>query len=206
MMVLKGLYAITDSKLTPKESILDLVRSAITGGAKIIQLRDKEKTDRELKDLAEKLCLLCREMDAIFMVNDRPELAAGIGAHGVHIGKDDTDISTARKLLPGGIIGVSCYNSIERAVEMERRGADYVAFGSLFPSPTKPGAVKAPLSLVQNAKMRLKIPVCGIGGITPENAKLAVDAGADMVAVISSLWKAASVKEQAQRFSRLFKT
>jgi len=203
-MKLKGLYAITDEKLTPPESILDMVRSAIIGGAKIIQLRDKKRADRDLLDVARKLCLLCRDMGVIFMINDRVELAQKVNAHGVHIGKDDTDIFTARRMLPGRIIGVSCYNSLDRALEMENRGADYAAFGSLFPSSTKPGAVRADPALIKEAKSRLQIPVCAIGGITPENAPLAVEAGADMVAIVSSLWKAKDIRRQAERFARLF--
>ncbi len=204
-MKLQGLYAITDSVLTPLESILDKTREAISGGARVIQFREKTKSDEELLDAALKLCTLCREMGAVFIVNDRVELARMVNAHGVHIGKDDADIASARRMLPGGIIGVSCYNSLDLAVKMEREGADYVAFGSLFSSVTKPEAVRADLDLIREAKQRLTIPVCAIGGITPENAGHVIEAGADMVAVISALWKAGDIRTQAERFACRFK-
>jgi len=203
-MKLKGLYAITDTAPTPEQSLLDKVKAAISGGAGIIQLRAKEKTDRELLDIARNLCLLCKEMGSVFIVNDRVELAQRVSAHGVHIGKEDTDLSTVRRMLPRKIIGVSCYNSLDAAVEMEKKGADYVAFGSLFPSPTKPEAVHAPLSLLKVAKKRLTVPICAIGGITPENTAQVVEAGAAMVAVISGLWCADDIFSQAQRFARQF--
>jgi len=201
---LKGLYAITDSNLISQDSIVQRVSEAILGGAAIIQLREKERSDGELMELASRLCHLCKKQGAIFIVNDRVKLAQKVHAHGVHIGKDDSDLYTARKMLPDKIIGVSCYNSLQRAIEMEEAGADYVAFGSFFPSPTKPQAVKAPLTLLQEARKVLSIPICAIGGITPENAAHVIEAGAHMVAVISSLWKAPDIKEQAQRFARLF--
>ncbi len=203
-MKLEGLYAITDAALTPEPSLLNKVRKAIGGGASIVQFREKEKTDRELLDTARSLCLLCREMGAVFIVNDRVELAQRVDAHGVHIGKDDCELSTVRRMLPGRIIGVSCYNSLEAALEMEKGGADYVAFGSVFPSPTKPEAVHAPLSLLKAAGKRLRVPVCAIGGITVENAAQVLEAGAAMAAVISGLWTADDIFSQAERFARLF--
>ncbi len=203
-MKLRGLYAITDSRLTPTPSILEMVDKAISGGAAIVQLRDKNKPDKELLEMATRLCRLCKDRGVIFIVNDRIELAKLTDAHGIHIGKDDIDPSSARAMLPGKIIGVSCYNSLETAIEAEKAGADYVAFGSFFPSPTKPNAVEVPLRLLTQARTSLRIPICAIGGIDPNNAIQTIYAGADMVAVISSLWEAPDVKAQAQRFAKLF--
>ena len=204
-MRLQGLYAITGAELVADETLMHEVRKAILGGAKIVQLREKKRTDSELINTAQKLCTLCKDMGAVFIINDRIELAQKVEAHGIHIGKDDIDLFTARRMLPNGIIGVSCYNSLETAIEMERKGADYVAFGSFFLSPTKPQAVHVPLSLLRAAKTRLTIPVCSIGGITPENAEQLVEAGADMLAVISSLWQAPDIRRQAERFACLFR-
>ncbi len=200
---LRGLYAITDSLMLHAPDMPEKVRKAIAGGASIIQLREKHLPDEKLLDTALQLCAICREMGAVFIINDRVELARMVNAHGVHIGKDDMELSAARQRFPG-IIGVSCYNSLDRAIRLEKAGADYVAFGSIFPSPTKPGATRASLSLLQEARRRLAVPVCAIGGITPENAMEAIKAGAQMVAVISSLWNAPDTAEQARRFARLF--
>jgi thiamine-phosphate pyrophosphorylase len=187
-MKLKGLYAITDERLTPYHRIEEMVAAAIEGGASVVQLRDKGLEDHLLEPIAARLLQICERYGALFIVNDRVELAARIGAHGVHIGKDDAGYSHARRLMGDRIVGVSCYDSMELATHYEGLGADYVAFGSVFPSPTKPGAVRAELSLIREASQRLSVPVCAIGGITQQNVHLVAEAGADMAAVISGLW------------------
>ena len=207
MAALKGLYAITDERLTPKDTMLEQVKDCLQGGARIVQLRDKSSPDEALLPLARKLKRLCEGFGAVFLVNDRVDLACQAGADGVHLGKDDTEIDKARDILgPDAIIGISCYNELERAVFYEKQGVDYVAFGSFFPSPTKPDAVKAPVELIARAKALLNIPVCAIGGITSENAKELIIQGVDMVAVISDLWKARDVRAKAQMFQRLFES
>ena len=201
---MKGLYAITDPKLTPYHMMEALVEAAIDGGARLIQLRDKELSDRELAPMARRLLSLCQQRGVLFVVNDRVELAAAIGAHGVHIGKGDADYQTARRLMGARIIGVSCYNRLDLAEHFQALGADYVAFGSVFPSPTKPDAARAELSLISEASRRLAIPVCAIGGITVDNAAEVAAAGADMAAVISGLWDAGdpeSVRLRASQFA-----
>ena len=205
MALLKGLYAITDERLTPEDTVLEQVQECLKGGARIVQLRDKSSSDEILLPLARKLKRLCEGFGAVFLVNDRVELARQAGADGVHLGKDDTDMEKARDILGAdAIVGISCYNELERAVLYEKKGADYVAFGSFFPSPTKPDAVKAPVELIARAKALLNIPVCAIGGITSENARELISQGVDMVAVISDLWKARDVRAKAQRFQGLF--
>jgi thiamine-phosphate pyrophosphorylase len=131
------------------------------------------------------------------------DLAIASGADGVHLGRDDVDAARARARMPGAIIGVSCYADVERARAAAGAGADYVAIGSVFPSSTKPAAVRAPLELLRAARQASSLPVVAIGGITPANARLAIDAGADMLAVISAIFEAADVKAAARDFVRL---
>lgn len=203
---LSGLYAITDPVLTPCERLLESVEKALAGGARIVQLRDKDATDDELLPWAKALRDLCRRHGALFIVNDRVRLAVDVDAGGLHIGRDDLPVEEARRVLgPGRIIGVSCYGDLDRAVDMERRGADYVAFGSFFPSPTKPAAPTIPRELLTLAKRRLAVPICAIGGITVENAAELVGAGADMLAVISDLWTVPDIRERAAVYARFFK-
>lgn len=203
-MNLFGLYAITDNVLTPVSILKESVESALAGGAKLVQLRDKQSSDEDLLSVAEDLYELCDSYDALFIINDRVGLAARCGCHGVHIGREDGEFSHAREMLPDKIIGVSCYGDLERAERMQSKGADYVAFGSMFPSPTKPEAKRVNLSFIEEAKKSLDIPVCVIGGINLDNAMSLVDMGADMVAVISGLWGAKSAKDRALSFSRMF--
>ncbi len=201
---LEGLYVITDTRLMPPDRFLYMVSQALQGGARLVQLRDKRTPDKEMLELAVTLRRLCEEHGAIFIVNDHVDLAVRSRAHGVHIGEDDGDLEHARALMETGIIGVSCYNDLARAKAMERAGADYVAFGSFFPSPTKPDARRAEVSLLRQARDELHVPICAIGGITAENARQVVKAGADMVAVISDVWKAQDICLQARRFAALY--
>lgn len=201
---LRGLYAITDGAGTP--SLLAAVEAAIRGGAGLVQYREKSAGHGRRAAEARALLELCRDHGVPLMVNDDVELAASIGADGVHLGKDDAEVSAARvRLGPRAIIGVSCYDSLARAVHAAHAGADYVAFGSFFASASKPAAVRAPLSLLKDARTRLNIPLCAIGGITPQNGRDLVEAGADMLAVIQGLFSAADVNAAAQGYARLFK-
>ena len=135
---------------------------------------------------------LCHQHDAVFIVNDDIELAAACGADGVHLGRDDTELRQARRRLGrDALIGVSCYNEMHRAETLAEAGADYLAFGSLFTSSTKPGAVHAPLSLIRAARRRFPtLPIVGIGGVDAGNAAEAVDAGVDALAVIRAVFAA----------------
>ncbi len=205
MSTLKGLYAITENRLMPAGVVLEMVKEALAGGARIVQLRDKHSSDGQLIALAKKLKRLCHSYDALFLVNDRVELARLVEADGVHLGKDDASCEEARQILgKESIIGVSCYNELERAIAAERAGANYVAFGSFFPSPTKPEAVRVSLDIISRAKSLLDIPVCCIGGITSENVHQLVQCGADMAAVISDLWKSPNIEAKARSFARAF--
>ena len=207
-MKLSGLYAITDEKLTPYEGgkIFRLVEKVLKGGARVVQLRDKNTPDEKLIPIALKLKELCHSYSAYFIVNDRVSLAKEILADGVHVGKDDEDISYVREVLPKtSIVGVSCYAALERAKRAEKLGASYVAFGSFFPSPTKPEAPLAPLEILAQAKRELSIPICAIGGITLDKAEILLEHGVDLIAVVSDLWTSDDPEARARGYTELFK-
>ena len=201
----RGLYAITDSKLLSSERLVEAVALAIQGGAQMIQYRNKSGDAEQRQWEAGDLNNMCRPLGIPLIINDDVELAGQVMAAGVHLGKDDADIAAARAALgPRAIIGVSCYNDLNRAIEAEKAGADYVAFGSFFTSKVKPDAVKAEIELLQQAKQQLAIPVVAIGGITPDNGAQLVAAGADMLAVISEVFGQADIRSAAERFAKLF--
>jgi thiamine-phosphate pyrophosphorylase len=201
----RGLYAITDSKLLSPERLVEAVALAIQGGAAMIQYRDKGDDPMRRQWEATDLSNMCRPLGVPLIINDDVELAAQVMAKGVHLGKGDADIASARaKLGPNAIIGVSCYNDLDCAIAAEQAGADYVAFGSFFPSRTKPNAVKADVELLHQAKQRLSIPVVAIGGINADNGAQLVEAGADMLAVITELFGQADILGAAEKISNLF--
>ena len=150
------------------------------------------------------LAELCRSRDVLYIVNDDVELAAEVGAAGVHLGEHDGEVAVARaRLGANGIIGVSCYDSLERARELVAAGADYLAFGAFFPSPTKPHARRASPELLRAARA-FSVPLVAIGGITPDNAAPVIAAGADFVAAISGVFGAADPAAAARRYCALF--
>jgi thiamine-phosphate pyrophosphorylase len=200
---LSGLYAITDGAGLP--ALTAAVESAIRGGARVIQYREKSMDRGRRLGEARALLELCRRHGLPLIVNDDVALAAEIGADGVHLGRDDGRVEDARvQLGPRVVIGVSCYDSLERAVQAAHEGADYVAFGSFFASGSKPAAVRAPLTLLMEARQKLDIPLCAIGGITPQNGADLVAAGADMLAVIQGLFRGSDITAAAKAYSSLF--
>ena len=203
---LSGLYAITDQNLIPDNRFTEYVEAALAGGARILQYRDKS-VDHDRRLLQAGLCRqLCDVYDALLIINDDIQLAEQVGATGVHLGKDDNELKLARdRLGEQAIIGISCYNDIDRALEAQQQGADYVAFGTMFSSPTKPHAPCAGPDMIGEAKnSNLQLPVCGIGGITLDNAAMAVEKGADMIAVISTLFASKDIDGPARKLSSLF--
>ena len=190
---LKGLYVLSDDSLTPPQTILAQMKEVLEFGVSIIQLRDKTRSDAELEPIAQDLQKLCKEYGATFIINDRINLAQKIGADGLHIGIDDGSLHEARRILPNAIIGVSCYGDIERAKEAAEGGADYVAFGSFFPSPTKPHSKTVLLEIIQKAKAELSVPICVIGGINSENIHLVKDA--DMISIVSAAYTPNSISQ-----------
>lgn len=204
MLTIEGLYAITPE--TPDtEGLLSRMRQALLGGTRVVQYRAKKLPAKVQEAQARELRRLCRAFSAAFIVNDSIELALKVDADGVHLGKDDLSIREARKRLgQRALLGISCYDRLDSALAAAREGADYVAFGSFFPSTTKPNAVRAPISLIQDAKRLLAPPVVAIGGITLDNAAQLTRVGADAVAVLSALFDAPDIEACARGFSQLF--
>lgn len=202
---LRGLYAITP-EAQDVGRLLGLARAALDGGARLLQYRAKDTPARERATRGEALLALCRERGVPFIVNDDLDLALALRADGVHLGRGDGDPQAARERMPGAIIGVSCYDDPIRAVVAAAAGADYVGIGSVFASATKPGAVRAALDVIREARRAAALPVAAIGGITSANAGEAVAAGADMIAVISALFDATDVAAAARALSRPFDT
>ncbi len=200
----RGLYAVTPDE-PDIGSLTRKVRKALAGGARIVQYRNKSANAALRREQGAALLALCREARIPFVINDDLDLARAIRADGLHLGRDDVSIAAARaKLGKDRLLGVSCYDRLELALAAREAGADYVAFGSAFPSVTKPLATRAPLSLYREAKARLGFPVVAIGGITIKNARTVIEAGADAVAVISALFGAPDIEAAARSFSRLF--
>jgi thiamine-phosphate pyrophosphorylase len=197
----RGLYAITDG---PRPDLHAAVESALNGGAAILQYRDKSAESERRHAEAASLLAACRRFGIPLIVNDDVDLAAAIGADGVHLGEHDGGIDAARtRLGAAAIIGVSCYDSLDRARQLAAAGADYLAFGAFFPSPTKPLARRAGAGLLRDAKS-LGLPLVAIGGITPDNAQPLIEAGADFVAAISGVFAAADPSAAARRYANLF--
>ena len=196
---LRGLYAITPDAGDTTE-LLRKVRSALEGGVALLQYRRKRGGPEEAMQIA----ALAREFGVPCIVNDDVGLALEVGAAGAHLGRDDGDLAAARKRLSGKILGASCYDDLAAARAAVEAGADYVAFGSVFPSATKPSAVRAPLSLFAEAKP-LGVPLAAIGGVTLDNAGKAIAAGADLLAVISDLFDAPDIAARAMQYGKLFR-
>ena len=194
-MKLRGLYAITPEGGDVERS----TRLALEGGVALLQYRQKK---RDL-GLARAIVRMARGFRVPVIINDDLELALELGADGAHLGRDDGDLGAARKRLRGRLLGASCYNDAALGQAAVRAGADYIAFGSVFPSPTKPAAVRAPLSLFTEGR-RLGVPLAAIGGITLDNAREAVAAGADLLAVITDLFEAPDIRQRARDYGKLF--
>jgi len=204
---IRGLYAIADSHYLTPTAFVPAVSHAVAGGARVIQLRAKHLDTPTRERIARELVALCRERGVPLLINDDVALAAVVGATGVHLGREDADIASARRALGArALIGVSCYNEIGRARAAAAAGADYVAFGRFFPSHTKPLAVQASLELLRAARTELSLPIVAIGGITPENGGSLIAAGADALAVIEGIFNQPDIRAAAARYARLFST
>jgi thiamine-phosphate pyrophosphorylase len=199
------LYAITDAQLLPGDSLFDAVAAALRGGCKLVQYRDKSTDHARRLSEAKSLRALCINHQAQLLINDDVELAQQVGAHGVHLGQGDTNPVAARLILgSSAIIGVTCHDSLALAQQAINDSANYIAFGRFFPSSTKPDARPAPISLISDARHQFpNIPIAVIGGITVDNGKQLLDAGADMLAVCHSLFAAEDVAAQARKFIEL---
>jgi len=200
---IKGLYAVTPD-LADTAELLCRAEAALRGGANVLQYRNKAAAYALKREQASELMWLCEVHGVPFIINDHVLLCLELDADGVHLGGTDGDIAAARRLLGARkIIGASCYNSLALAERAKAQGADYVAFGACFDSATKPAATSAPLELFAQARP-LGLPMVAIGGITPENAALAIAAGADAVAIIGALFDANDIEATAHTFNNLF--
>ena len=200
----RGLYALTPDHLSD-DDLFFRVEAALSGGISMLQYRDKIRpTDQKIK-IAVKLVALCRHFNVPFIMNDSVEMALAVKADGVHLGKEDGSLFEARKSLGDGkILGASCYADFWRAQKAYLEGADYVAFGAVCSSPTKPHAIYAPLSLLRHCKNELPLPICAIGGITLVAAPEIIAAGADMLAVITDLFDAPDISARVNAYRQLF--
>ena len=202
----RGLYAITPDE-PDTATLAAKVARALAGGIAALQYRNKRADAALRREQVRALLVLTRTHRVPLIVNDDLELALEIEADGVHLGAQDGSLAAARRALgTARLLGASCYGRAELAIAAQRAGADYVAFGSVFPSPTKPGAVRAPLALFADAKRTLGLAVVAIGGITIGNAASVIAAGADALAVITDLFDARDIEVRAREFNALFET
>jgi len=201
-----GVYAITDCENITTPELLSKTESILSIGIALFQYRNKIEDKIKKYSLAIELQSLCQKYETPFIVNDDLKLAKEIAADGIHLGKYDTDIDTARNVLGNKIIGISCYNDFNRAVIAEQSGADYIAFGSFFSSETKPDAAKANIELIIKSKEKFNIPVVAIGGITPENGKQLINAEVDFLAVINGIYSTDDAATSTLAYNNLFMT
>lgn len=198
-----GLYAITPRQMSDA-ALLMAVEQVLEGGLAVLQFRDKHRTPEFRLSMAKSLRTMCTRFGVPLIINDDAELAKTVAADGVHLGRDDGSVEAARALLgPDAIIGVSCYDDLNRAIEAEQAGANYVAFGRFFPSKTKPDARQAAIAILREAKARLNIPIVAIGGITPENGADLIAAGADLLACVEGVFGEPDIEHAANTLNRL---
>jgi thiamine-phosphate pyrophosphorylase len=200
---IQGLYIITTPMDGDADALVAATEAALRGGARVVQYRDKGDNQQRRQREAQALQAVTHEHGAAFIVNDDITLAAAVGADGIHLGRDDGNIRDARARLGShALIGVSCYNELERGDWALAQGADYLAWGSAYPSPTKPDAPRAGPELLAQARQRFDVPLVSIGGITADNAGSLIAAGADAVAVISAVYAADDPESAAARLAR----
>lgn len=201
---IRGLYVITPNE-GDSGRLCDMVEASIAGGASVVQYRNKRANSKLRHDQSRLLLDLCRRHQVPLIINDEVKLCLEIDADGVHIGAMDGDLQQVRTQLGNDkLLGTSCYNSMTLAIIAQNQGADYIAFGACFPSTTKPEALRAELSLFSKGRDVLRIPKVAIGGITLNNAPLAVKAGADALAVIGALFESDDIEHTARQFSQLY--
>lgn len=199
-----GLYAVTSQRYPDLRRLGRDVRAALEGGAAMIQFRDKSKDPEWRLDAARRLKTLCDVFNAVLIINDDAQLARDSGADGIHLGRDDASIAVVRNLAGKELlVGVSCYNDPVQAARAAADGADYLAFGSMFPSVTKPGAVCCKLEILSRVR-NLGLPLVAIGGISPENGAHLIEAGADFLAVISGVFGSTDIRRSAERYAALW--
>ena len=201
---INGLYAITP-ELENTGDLLDKTRQVLEGGAQLVQYRNKSANRILLREQAGLLLQLCREYTVPLIINDYLDLTIEIGADGLHVGQHDAAIAKARNQLGDNkIIGASCYNNLGLALQAEKEGVDYVAFGAFFPSLTKPNTVSVTMNLIGEAKNKITVPIVGIGGIRLTNAKKVIQSGCIAIAVCNDLFQSGNIKAKAAQYAQLF--
>ncbi|MEO8628315.1 MAG: thiamine phosphate synthase [Betaproteobacteria bacterium] len=201
---ISGLYAVTPQS-ADTQWLYERVFAAVSGGARVVQYRNKTDDPTLRRTQAHELLKLCRDRDALFLINDDVELALDVNADGVHVGRDDASVALARAILGAGkIIGASCYDSLPLALNAQDAGADYVAFGSFYPSSVKPSAARPTIAFLRDARDRIAVRIVAIGGIDADNALPLLEAGADAIAVVSALFQSADTLLAARALSNVF--
>ncbi len=201
---MKGLYLVTPD-WDDTEALIKATEIALTVGVGLLQYRHKTASGELRLEQASALLKLCRQHNVPFIVNDHIDLCIALDADGIHVGGTDASVAVVRTLIgKDKILGASCYGDFDLAEQAQIADASYVAFGGFYPSRVKKYEVSTPASIVSKAKSELTVPVCVIGGMTPENAKPLVKEGADMVAAISSVYNAADIATAVREFAALF--
>ncbi len=199
-----GIYAITAAS-DSEERLLRDAESCLANGVSMLQYRDKSRNYHDRLKLASTLCRLCDRYGKPLIINDDLELALESMAAGIHLGKEDLDaLPIARLASHEMLVGVSCYDSLQRARDAIAAGADYVAFGSVFESSTKRSANRCSLDLLHTARAEFSVPIVAIGGITPENGREVLHAGAHFLAVISGIFGQSDIAVAVHRYASLF--
>lgn len=201
---MKGLYLVTPD-WDDTQKMLEVTEAGLRGGAAIVQYRHKTASPELRREQASQLQALCRSYGRPFIINDFVELAIELDADGIHVGGTDTAVAQVRAVVgPSKIVGSSCYGSMDLARDAYAAGASYVAFGGFYPSRVKKYEVSTPPEIVAQAKKEIPVPNVVIGGMTQENSVPLVKQGADMVAVISSVYMVDDPEAAARAFAKLF--
>jgi thiamine-phosphate pyrophosphorylase len=201
---MKGLYLVTPD-WDDTDALIKATEIALAVGVDLLQYRHKTANGELRLEQASALLKLCRQHNVPFIVNDHIDLCIELDADGIHVGGTDASVAVVRTLIgKDKILGASCYGDFALAEQAQIAGASYVAFGGFYPSRVKKYEVSTPASIVSKAKSQLKLPVCVIGGMTPDNAKPLVKEGADMVAAISSVYSADDIATAVREFAALF--
>ena len=200
----RGIYAITPDQ-QDRDLLFSMVEQALQGGIALLQYRDKISSAEEMLLRANALHELCLKYQTPLIINDSPELALACHAEGVHLGQGDSPIEYARELLgEKAIIGVTCHHQLDLAMQAEKKGANYIAFGRFYNSTTKPGAALATLELLESAIKQLSLPIVAIGGINQTNCQPLIDNGVSYIAAVEQIFSASNTKESCRLLNRLF--
>ncbi len=202
---MKGLYLVTPD-WDDTDHLIAVSEQAIRGGASLLQYRHKTASESLRQEQAAELLKLCRRLNVPLIINDHLELCEAVDADGIHVGGTDASVASMRARLGSSkIVGASCYGDMQLARDAQASGASYVAFGGFYPSRVKKYAVTTAPNIINLALNELNLPICVIGGMTPENSRVLIEHGAHMVAAISSVYSADDPHAAAINFSQMFR-